>query len=185
LKRELPTYLSRVIDLFQPLTGQNPPTTFRDYAWRSLPMDNAADDILLGTEFTELWIPISKDTEVMQVLKQHFDVGDLAATGCYTTEIYGAAASDFWLSPAYKEPVIRIDIFWCSKNAGNPAITGGFYEQFWQLLKPFGFRLHWGKYLPEYDYPEWAQYFHRQLPQLKDFLALRAQMDPTGIFLTD
>jgi D-arabinono-1,4-lactone oxidase len=185
LRRELPTYLPHVIDLFQPLTGQDPPNTFQDYSWRSLPMDNAADDILLGTAFTELWIPLSQTTAVMQALKQHFDAGGLAATGSYATEIYAAPASDFWLSPAYKEPVIRVDIFWFSKNAGDPTVQGGFYDQFWQLLKPFGFRLHWGKGLPEYDYAAWAEFFHQHLPRLKDFLALRAEMDPQGLFLTD
>jgi hypothetical protein len=95
-----------------------------------------------------------------------------------------AAASDFWLSPSYKEPVMRVDVFWFSKNAGCPAVQGGFYDQFWQLLKPLGFRLHWGKGLPEYDYPGWAQYFRQQWPKLDEFLALREQMDPQGLFLT-
>ncbi len=184
LKRELPNYLPRVIDLFQPLSKAGKPTTFQDYAWRSLPMDNGADDILLGTEFTELWIPISRTMEVMQALKRHFDTGDLAATGTYATEIYGTSASPFWLSPACQEPVVRVDVFWFRKNAGDPSVKGGFYEQFWELLKPFGFRLHWGKYLPEYDYPAWAQYVQAQLPRLGEFLALREQMDPRDTFLT-
>jgi FAD/FMN-containing dehydrogenase len=113
------------------------------------------------------------------------DAGGLKATGAYATEIYAATASDFWLDPSYKQPMIRIDVFWFSKNAGDPAIKGGFFEQFWQLLKPFGFRLHWGKFLPEYDYPEWVQYYHEQLPRLQDFLALRERMDPQNLFLTD
>jgi hypothetical protein len=33
LKRELPNYLPRVIDLFQPLTEPGKPTTFQDYVW--------------------------------------------------------------------------------------------------------------------------------------------------------
>lgn len=185
LKRELPNYLPRVIDLFQPLTKPGQPTTFQDYVWRSLPMDNAADDSLLGTEFTELWIPISRTIGVMQALQSHFETGGLDASGFYATEIYGARASDFWLSPSYGEPVVRLDVFWFSKNAGDPAVKGGFYEQFWQLLKPFGFRLHWGKFLPEHDYAAWAQYLHQQLPRLHDFLTLRERLDPQGMFLTD
>jgi D-arabinono-1,4-lactone oxidase len=184
LKQELPHYLPRVIDLFQPLTEEGKPKTFQDYAWRSLPMDNAADDILLNTEFTEIWVPISKTLEVIQAVKQHFDTGGLNATGYYAMELYSATASDFWLSPSYKEPMLRMDVFWFSKNAGNPTARDGFYAQFWRLLQPFGLRLHWGKCLPEYDYAEWAQYFHAQFPRLQDFLALREQMDPQGIFLT-
>jgi hypothetical protein len=185
LKRELPNYLPRVIDLFQPLTKPGKATTFQDYAWRSLPMDNATDDILLGTEFTELWIPLSRTTQVMQLLKTYFDTGGLEATGFYATELYAAPASEFWISPSYQEPTVRIDLFWFSKNAGDPAVKGGFYEQFWHLLKPYGFRLHWGKLLPEYDYAEWAQYWRQQMPRLQDFLTLREHMDPKGVFLTD
>ena len=40
------------------MTGKGKPTLFDDYYWRSLPMDNTADDILLGTEFTEIWVPL-------------------------------------------------------------------------------------------------------------------------------
>lgn len=48
------------------------------------------------------------------------------------------------MSPAYNQNVVRIDVFWFARNAGSPAKT--FYPQFWQLLKPFGFRAHWGKF---------------------------------------
>jgi D-arabinono-1,4-lactone oxidase len=184
LRAKLPEYLPKIINLFQPLTGQGTPIIFQDYAWRSLPMDTSADDRLMGTEFTELWMPITKTVEVMQTLQQFFTTGGLTATGTYAIEIYGAAASNFWLSPSYKEPVMRVDVFWFSKNAGHPSRQGGFYDQFWKLLKPLGFRLHWGKGLPEYDYPGWAQYFRQQWPKLNDFLALREQMDPQGLFLT-
>lgn len=185
LKRELPTYFPKVVDRFQPLTKPGNATVFQDYAWRSLPMDDAADDILLGTEFTELWIPLSKTMEVMQRLNTYFDVGGLDATGTYAVEIYAAPASVFWLSPAYQEPMVRIDFFWFAKNAGDPSVNGGFFEQFWNALKPFGFRLHWGKFLPQYDAPAWTSYWHQQLPRLQDFLTLRERMDPNGIFLTD
>jgi hypothetical protein len=184
LKQELPHYLPRVIDLFQPLTEKGKPTTFQDYAWRSLAMDNAAKNILLDTECTEIRVLLSRSMEVMQALKQHFDTGGLSATGCYVFKLYAATASDFWLSPSYKEAMLRIDVFWFSKNAGSPTARDGFYAQFWRLLQPFGLRLHWGKFLPEYDYAEWAQYFHAQFPRLQDFLALREQIDPQGLFLT-
>src|SRR5262245_13943765 len=75
-----------------------------------------------------------------------------------------AAASDFWLSPTYKKSVIQIHVFWFSKNVGDAAIEGGFYEQFWEILKPFGFHLHWGKYLPEYPMRSGHNFSSRNCP---------------------
>ena len=54
IQERLPTAFPKFIDLFQPMTGKKGPKTFQDWAWRSLPMDNAANDVLLGTEFTEI-----------------------------------------------------------------------------------------------------------------------------------
>ena len=61
-----------------------------------------------------------------------------------------------------------------------------FYEQYWELLKPLDFRLHWGKYLPNDPEPGkvWAKYFARQYPRWDYFMRLRAELDPHAIFLT-
>ena len=69
------------------------------------------------------------------------------------------------------------DVFWFGLNAGDAKTD--FYPQFWKLLKKFGYRPHWGKVLPPLsDYRE-------SLPKLDDFLALRRQLDPKDIFLTE
>jgi hypothetical protein len=149
-------------------------------------MDNGADVILLGTEFTEIWVPLSRTEQVMKLFKERFDEGGFEATGYYATELYAANASSFWLSPSYGEPVFRVDLFWYKGNAGDPAIRDGFYAQFWDLLRQKGipFRLHWGKFLPEYDYGDWAAYLRTQYPKWDDFMALRATRDPRNVFLT-
>jgi hypothetical protein len=38
--------------------------------------------------------------------------------------------------------------------------------------------------LPEYDLDTWAAYFRSQYTKLDDFLKLRSERDPKGVFLT-
>ena len=175
-----------IIDILEPLSGKEGGKSFIDYVWRSLPMDNAADDILMGTEFTELWIPVKYTTKVMQLLKRQFDEKGFDATGYYATELYTGIKSDLWLSPSYQTDTFRVDFFWYINNPGNPAAKDGYFSQFWELLREhkIPFRLHWGKFLPEYNYKEWVEYFREQYPRWDDFMRLRAERDPHNIFLT-
>jgi hypothetical protein len=176
----------KVVDILQPLTKQGNAQLFMDYMWRSLPMDDNADDILLGTEFTEIWIPIEHTLKSMNLLKRLFDEKGYAAQGFYSTELYAGIKSHFWLSPAYAVDVFRVDVFWYINNEGNPAAKDGFYSQFWELFRSneVPFRLHWGKFLPEYDYAGWAAYLRSQYPRWDDFMDLRARRDPKNILLS-
>lgn len=161
-------------------------TNGTQYFWESwrcgLPMDNQMDDQLWDTEFTELWIPLDQTQAVMKALATFYAAGGdpvlaYQRTGSFSCEIYAATESPFWMSPSYGGPVIRIDVFWFGLNAGSPATA--FYPQFWELLAPFRYRPHWGKYLPP------PALYLGNLPRLADFLALRAELNPKGIFLTD
>jgi hypothetical protein len=176
----------KVVDLLQPVTERGKAQLFMDYMWSSLPMDNNADDILMGTEFTEIWIPIEHTEKAMGLLKNLFGEKGSEATGFYSTELYAGIKNDFWLSPAYGTDVFRVDLFWYINNEGDPAAKGGYYSQFWELFRDNGipFRLHWGKFLPEYDCKEWAAYLRSQYPRWNDFMKLRAKRDPKNIFLS-
>jgi len=144
-----------------------------------LPMDNGVSDELMPTDFTELFIPIERTAEVMKTLREFFarDNGDMALTGSYAFEIYAGHKSAFWLSPSYGQHSIRVDVFWFRTDKGD---REKFYGQYWELLRPFNFRLHWGKYLPEGA----AGYLREQYPKWDDFMALRQEMDPEGVFLS-
>jgi hypothetical protein len=161
--------------------------TFWD-GWRcGLPMDNQMDDQLWPTQFTELWVPLEHTADVMNALKEHYagdgtPEGAYAATGAFSCEVYGAKQSDAWLSPAYGTDVVRIDVFRFGRDA--PTNPRGFYDAFWDVLKPFGFRPHWGKWLPQAS-AAWRAYYAEQLPRVNDFKALRAKWDPDGVFLSD
>lgn len=181
------------LGLFQPMSRNGVPTLFEDYYWRSLCMDNTADDILMGTEFTEIWVPIQHTERCMNLLNAMFVDKGAVATGYYSTEIYGSPPSAGWLSPSYsdgadeyKDGVVRFDVFWYRANDGEPNQKGGFFEQYWNLFRDAGlpFRFHWGKFVPAYDFPYWAEHYRTSLPRFDDFLALRAARDPHGIFFT-
>jgi hypothetical protein len=160
------------------------PQTFQDYGDTGLPMDDQISDLLMPTEFTELWIPLEKTAQVMGLLRDHYAQG-YAATGTYACELYAAKASDFWLSPASGTDVLRVDLFWFARNGDSTAQA--FYQQFWDLLQRNGvpFRPHWGKYLPPPQAPFGPGYYRQMYPHLKDFLEMRSTFDPKQIFVTD
>jgi hypothetical protein len=183
-----------VVGVFEPLTKQGEQTTFQDYYWRSLPMDNTADDILMGTEFTEIWVPLQHTEKSMKLLNEMYKEKGFAGTDYFSTELYAGYPSKNWLSPSFtdgkdefKDGTFRIDVFWYINNEGSPDAEGGFYQQFWDLFSKnnIPFRLHWGKFIPGYDFAKWADYYKSQLPKLDQFLKLRVERDPKNIFLTD
>jgi hypothetical protein len=176
-----------VIDALQPLTKKGKAQLFMDYTYSSLPMDNGANDVLMGTEFTEIWIPLTDTQRAMDLLDKMFKEGKFKATGYYSTELYAGKQSSYWLSPSFERDVFRIDFFWFSTNEGNPAAKDGFFSQFWEALRNenIPFRLHWAKFLPEYDFENWAAYFKAQYPRWDDFMRLREKRDPQNIFLTN
>jgi len=183
-----------ILPLFNPVQSTAKATRFSDWYWRSLCMDNTADDVLLGTEFVEIWLPIQYTQQVMNLLRTMFEQGGPAATGYFAQEIYAAAPSPAWINPAYsdgtdayKDGVCRFDAYWYRDNAGTPNTIHEFFEQYWDLLRTnqIPFRFHWGKFIPFYDFPGWAKYYGDNLPKLSEFLALRQQRDPANVFFTE
>jgi len=184
----------KVMPIFEPMTRNKAPTKFNDYYWRSLPMDNTADDVLLGTEFTEIWVPLKYAQQSMNLMRDMFINGGSEATGYYSTEVYGGAPSSNWMSAAYtdgtddfKDGVVRFDVYWFRNNEKTPNQKEGFFQQYWELFldNNIPFRLHWGKFIPAYDFPKWAAHYRAMLPHYDDFLAKRAEYDPNNIFFTN
>lgn len=168
--------LPRVLGQFVPLDPEGQP--FWDSWWHGLPMDNQMSESSLPTSFTEIWVPLEATHDVMASLRAHFRTGGFAATGAFLFEIYAARASRYWMHPGQGRDSLRIDVFWFDRNGDDPVTT--FFPQFWELLAPFGYRLHWGKYLP---HDGGARYLKEQYPRWNDFLRARAELDPQGIFL--
>ena len=204
LERELPGFFPGLLGAFVPLDSEKQgaekgePQSFRDWAWRGLPMDNAADDVLMPTEFTEIWVPVTRAGQVMRLLRDYFaeprdDREALRRTGTYAWELYAAPPTQFWLNPSYtsgedewRDGAFRVDPYWFVENAEDPA--EGFFLGPWKMLRDAGvpFRLHWGKFQPKYPRGDrsWVDFFRAQYPRWEDFLRLRAERDPNNIFLT-
>jgi hypothetical protein len=204
IERKLPDFFPKLIDLFVTLDADKKgeergrPQTFQDHGWHGLPMDNQAGDVLMPTEFTEAWIPLSRAAETMRLLRDWFaapndDAEALARTGTYAWELYAEQPQPFWMNAAHssgedewRDGVFRVDPYWFAENAEDPV---DFYAGLWSLLREeeVPFRLHWGKFQPRYPAGDrsWVDFFRAQYPRWDDFLQLRAERDPSNIFLTD
>jgi hypothetical protein len=202
--REIPTIFPKLLGSFITLDSdkdgdqKGQPQHFQDYAWAGLPMDNGADDELVPTEFSELWVPLGRTQEVMGILRTYFtepedDHVAYGRTGLYAWELYAAKPTSHWMAASHtsgedewRDGALRIDPYWFAANPGDPAEV--FYPAVWNLMRDheIPFRLHWGKVQPAIDAPdrEWVDVFKAQYPRWDDFLALRAQRDPAGVFLT-
>ena len=108
LRGALPTLFPALLDAFvAPDSGKSgvhkgEPQSFRDVSWQGLPMDNQADDKLLPTEFTELWVPLGRTRQSMGLLNEYFRAPADAKesyrrTGTYAWELYAAMPTRFWL----------------------------------------------------------------------------------------
>lgn len=183
----------KLLPIFQPMTKRGKETRFSDWYWRSLCMDNTVSDGLLGTEFTEIWVPIQHAQTVVNLYQAMFEEGGDSATGYFSTEVYGGSPTKGWIHPgysdgtdAYKDGTVRLDVYWYRDNAGIPNADEGFFDQYWEVLdaNDIPFRLHWGKFIPRDDFARWAAHYRANLPRFDDFMKLRAERDPHDIFFT-
>jgi hypothetical protein len=190
----VPKYLDQILSPFvQTNPGGLPKTQhFADRSFIGLPMDNQMDDLLLTTWFTELWVPFTPGDGAVQktieLLRKHFDAdgtpeGCYRATGAFSYELYVGKRDDrFYLNPAAGSHVFRVDVFWYARNSTDPVTS--FFPDFWKLLEPLNYRLHWGKFLPEPHAAE-PDRLTRHYPDFGKWKAVRAKVDPDGLFLTD
>ncbi len=187
-----PLILPQILDVFVALDKDKEipgPQNFADIGWEGLPMDNQMSDKLFPVKFTELWIKIEHSMEVMKTLHDFYAEGS-QNTGAFSCEIYAAKKSDCWMSPAYQTDVIRIDVFWFGNDLGDPTV---FYQKFWDLLAPFDFRPHWGKYLPkeinikqnEKETIPGYTYLEQRYPKWHDWMNLRSKVDPEQVFVNE
>lgn len=157
---------------------------FQDTWYDGIPHDNQMDDQLMPVLFTELWVEIDKAPTVMRALRDYWADGRLSRTGTFATEIYPAPASPFTLSAAKGTPVLRIDPFVFWRQDGKP--EDDYFPGYWELLRQFDARFHWGKTLSLPGSSTGAAY-RRERAGAADwdaFLSLRESWDPDDIFLT-
>lgn len=170
---------SALIDTFVP-EDRGAPKRFWDSWHRALPMDDEIDERALPTSFTEIWLPLEHTGEAMRRLRDLYR-DDPAAAGSFVTEIYAAGASPFWMSPAHGQPMLRINLFWLENNPGDPRET--FFPRVWSLFEDLSPRLHWAKLVP-LDARAAGRSLAPTYQRWDDFLKVRAELDPDGLFAT-
>jgi hypothetical protein len=173
--------LALIIPLFME-PGSKP---FSDTWWHGIPDDNQVSDKLVPVTFTELWLPLSRAAKVMSRLRELYRQLSPVQRGSFCVELYAGPPSEFWMSPAFgSEPVFRVDIF-VLQDGPEWDHRDGFYEPYWNLLREFAARFHWGKRLSPVGSATGIAYRQQILGrQLTDFLRLRATRDPHNVFLS-
>jgi len=159
------------------------PQRFHDSWWQGLPMDDGMDERFLPVNFVELWLPLDRAAEALNLLRARFVRDGYAACGSFAIELYPGAPSRAWLSPGHGPgPSLRVNVFCLSSVA--EALRWRVFAAILDTLDDLDLRLHWGKHL--YEQPaRTAQRASLRYPRWHDFLALRARSDPSGIFVTD
>lgn len=125
-----------------------------------------------GVKFveSEFAIPRAAVHEVLAELRAL--VPRLAAPVAFPVEVRLAAADDIWLSTAYQRDSAYIAIH---QFVGMPYRE--YFAAFSAIAGTVGGRPHWGK-LHQLD----ATTLRERYPRFDDFLALRTQIDPNGVF---
>ena len=120
----LPVISAVAMNILTRLDGKT--DKFQDHAYLGLPMDNTADDILVPTMFTEIWVPLTYATRATRAIRDYFNgppddqsyaaiviraikrfFGGHTPEDCYSRtgnnawELYAAKASDAWMSMSY------------------------------------------------------------------------------------
>ena len=117
----------------------------------------------------EIAVPYEQAQMAISAIRNHF-----TRTRKYPLipiHIRCSARSDLWLSPAYKRDVCYLE-FWQYPRSDN------LFREMHEVLKPFKYRFHWGK-----ETRASQDYIKRQYERWDDFVRLREEWDPQGMFL--
>jgi len=121
----------------------------------------------------EYFVPYERGIEAIDAMRELM----LASLpdAVFPMEVRTVAADESWLSHSYERPSVVISV---------SGVPGTDYEPYLRdvdrLLGDFDARVHWGKlhYLT-------ADQLHARYPRAADFIALRRELDPRGVFLND
>ena len=121
----------------------------------------------------EYFVPLERGPQALQAMRELMRAS--LPDSVYPLEVRTVGADDAFLSPQYKTATTVISV------SGKPG------TDYWRylrsvdaLLADFGARVHWGKL--HFLTPE---RLHALYPRADDFIALRRELDPEGVFLND
>ncbi len=121
----------------------------------------------------EYFVPLQHGPQALQAMREL--MRSSLPDSVYPLEVRTVGADDAFLSPQYQAATTVISV------SGKPG------TDYWRylrsvdaLLSDFGARVHWGKL--HFLTPE---RLHELYPRADDFIALRRELDPEGVFLND
>lgn len=118
---------------------------------------------------TEAAVPLSVAPEAVRRVLDLFRDGRPAVS--FPLEIRFVRGDESWLSPAQGRDTCQIGAY-----TTNGPDCSAYFESFWQVMRGFGARPHWGK---ELDHP--AAELRPLYPAFDRFLALRDRLDPDRV----
>jgi FAD/FMN-containing dehydrogenase len=121
----------------------------------------------------EYFVPLERGPEALQAMRELM----LASLpdSVYPLEVRTVGADDAFLSPQHRTATTVISV------SGRPGTDYWAYlRSVDALLAGFGARVHWGKL--HFLTPE---RLHALYPRAEDFIAVRRELDPEGVFLND
>lgn len=184
IEKMFPAIYPVLINMFMPVNNPSSPAkVFQDRWYRALPMDKAEfSNNLFNLAYAEMWMPVDKTQNILKAMQTFYNEKGFAATGFFTTEIFAAKGSNFWLSPGYRQDSVRINLLWFGAGIGDPT---AYFQEFWTLLAKYKYRPHWGKSLPPADKAGLSvSYLRSRYPKWSRWMKLRNQMDPNQLFVT-
>lgn len=131
--------------------------------------------ILVKQHVMEYALPIEKTAEALRKLKQLID--DHGFKVHHPVEVRFTAADEAWLSPTHGRPSCYIGII-MYRPFGRVVPYEDYFKQVDKLFFEMGGRPHWGKI-----HYRSADDFASLYPHWHDFLAIRQEVDPQGLFL--
>ncbi|KQM82704.1 FAD-binding protein [Agromyces sp. Leaf222] len=124
---------------------------------------------------SEFLVPRARAAEAIGVVRS---LASSIAPLLQVCEIRTVAGDGLWLSPAHGHDTVGIHFTWLPDQPAVEALL----PLLQAALEPFDARPHWGKL---FDVDEAAERMSRLYPRWQDFAALRAGLDPNGVFRND
>jgi FAD/FMN-containing dehydrogenase len=121
----------------------------------------------------EYFVALDRATEALHAMRELMQRS--LPDSVYPLEVRTVGADEAFLSPQFRTPTVVISV------SGTPGTDyWGYLRSVDALLAGFDARVHWGKL--HFMTPE---RLHELYPRADDFIALRRELDPQGMFLND
>lgn len=121
----------------------------------------------------EYGLPVDKTVEILDRTRALIERRKLTVS--FVNEVRFVAADNNWLSPAYGRDSVQFGAYTADNKHARAYLEG--VED---IAYEMGARPHWGK-----DFSATKEHLASVYPRYADFAALRAELDPDGVFVND